>query len=94
MQKSNQNRNVEAKNRESNRTVIIPINRNTTIGHQAFSHDGCNIFAGFSYNKANNTFFNSLRKNEVEAQVEFTLKNYGKGLGHLLLISQLRETVC
>ena len=27
MQKSKQNRNVEAKNRESNRTVIIAINR-------------------------------------------------------------------
>ena len=25
-----------------------------------------------SINKANNTFLNSLRKNEVEAQVEFT----------------------
>ena len=26
------------------------------------------------YNKENNTFFNSLRKNDVEAQVEITLK--------------------
>ena len=45
-----------------------------TIGKQGFSHDGCNIFPGLSYNKANNTFLNSFRKNEVEAQVEFTLK--------------------
>ena len=45
-----------------------------TIGNQAFSHDGCNIFLGLSYNKTNNTFLNSLRKNEFEAQVEFTLK--------------------
>ena len=30
MQKSNQNQNVEAKNRESNQTVIIAINRYTT----------------------------------------------------------------
>ena len=32
------------------------------------------VFPGLSYNKANDTFLNSLRKNEVEAQVEFTLK--------------------
>ena len=41
----------------------------STIGH-----DGCNVFLGLSYNKANNTFLNSFRTNEVEAQVEFTLK--------------------
>ena len=29
---------------------------------------------GLNYNKANKTFLNSLRKNDVEAQVEFTLK--------------------
>ena len=45
-----------------------------TIGNQAFTHDGCNIFPGLSYNKANNTFLNSFRTNEVEAQVEFTIK--------------------
>ena len=46
-----------------------------TIGKQAkFSHDGCNIFPGLSYNKANNTFLNSVRKNDVEAQLEFSLK--------------------
>ena len=45
-----------------------------TFGNQAFSHDGCNVFPGLSYNKANDTFLNRLRKNEVEAQVEFTLK--------------------
>ena len=33
-----------------------------------------NIFPGLSYNTANNTFFNSLGKNDVEVQVEFTLK--------------------
>ena len=31
-------------------------------------------FPGLSYNKANNTFLNSLRKNDIEAQAEFTLK--------------------
>ena len=45
-----------------------------TIGDQAFTHDGCNIFAWLSYNKTNNTFLKSLRKNDIEAQVEFTLK--------------------
>ena len=44
------------------------------IGNQAFSHDRCNIIPGLSYRKENNTFLNSLRKNDVEAQVEFTLK--------------------
>ena len=47
----------------------------TTIGNQAFSHDGCNIFPGLSSHKANSTVLNSLStKNDVEAQVEFTLK--------------------
>ena len=32
------------------------------------------LFPGLSYNKANNTFLNSVRKNDIEAQVEFTLK--------------------
>ena len=32
-----------------------------TIGNQAFTPDGCIIFPGLSYNKANNTFLNSLR---------------------------------
>ena len=45
-----------------------------TTGDQAFSHDGCNIFPGLSYNNANNTFLNSLRRNKGQAQVEFTLK--------------------
>ena len=45
-----------------------------TTGDQALSHDRCNIFPGLIYHKANNTFLNSLRKNDVEAQVEFTLR--------------------
>ena len=32
-----------------------------------------------SYNKENNTFFNSLRKNDVEAEVEITLKVVERG---------------
>ena len=44
-----------------------------TIGNQAFSHVRCYIFPELSYNKANNTFFYSLKENNVEAQVEFTL---------------------
>ena len=45
-----------------------------TICNQALSHDRCIIFPGLSYNKANDTFLNSLRNNDVEAEVEFTLK--------------------
>ena len=51
-----------------------------TIGNRAFSHDECNIFPGLSYNLGNSTFLNSVRKNDAEAQVEFTLKVW-KGLG-------------
>ena len=57
-----------------------------TISNQAFSHDRCNIFPGLSYNKANNTFLNSVRRNDVEVQVEFYVKTCGKGQGHLLLM--------
>ena len=31
-----------------------------TIGNQAFSHERCIIFPGWSYDKANNTFLNSI----------------------------------
>ena len=46
------------------------LSRNRPSNNLAFSHDGCYIFPGLSYNKASNTFLNSLTKNEVEAQVE------------------------
>ena len=42
-----------------------------------------------SYNKANNTFFNSLRKNDVDAQVKITVKLMERGRGHLLLLDSL-----
>ena len=42
------------------------------IGNQVFSYDRCNIFPGLSYIKSNNTFSNSVRKSDVEAQVEFS----------------------
>ena len=45
-----------------------------TIGNQAFSHDRCNIFPGLRCNKANNTLLNSVKRNDVEAQVELSLK--------------------
>ena len=45
-----------------------------TIGNQAFCHDRCNILSGLKYNKANDPFFNSHRKSNVEAQVKFTSK--------------------
>ena len=44
------------------------------ISNQAFSHDRCNTFPGLSFNKQNNTFLNSLQKNDVEAEVEFAFK--------------------
>ena len=44
------------------------------IDNQPLSHDRCNIFPGLSYNKANNTFLNSLRRKDVKAKVEFTLE--------------------
>lgn len=47
-----------------------------TIGSQALSRVMVDviIFPGLSYNEANRTFFNGLRKNDVEAQVEVTSK--------------------
>ena len=46
-----------------------------TISNQDFSHDRCNTFPGLSYKKANNTSSsNSVIKNVVGAQVEFSLK--------------------
>ena len=46
-----------------------------TIGNQqVFGHDGCNIFPGLSYKKAKYAFSDSVRKNNVGAQVEFSLK--------------------
>ena len=44
------------------------------ICNQALNHDRCNIFPGLSFNMTNNTFVNSLSKNNVEAQIEFTSK--------------------
>ena len=45
-----------------------------TISNQAFNHDRCNILPGLSYKKAKNTFSNSVRKNDVGVQIEFSLK--------------------
>ena len=69
-------------NRELKQPGLFPFRKrslpfvkvNATISNQAFSHDGCNIHPGLSYKKANNTFVNSLEKNDLEAQVVFTLK--------------------
>ena len=40
---------------------------NATAGNQAFIRDRCNIFSRLSYNKANNTYLNNRRKNDVKA---------------------------
>ena len=53
--------------------VVATLTVDATIGTQGFIHDRCNIFPGLSDTKANNVF-GSPRKNDVEAQVEFTLK--------------------
>ena len=55
---------------------LLFLTDDTTIGNQAVSHKTRNIFPGLSYHKAtaNNTFLNSLKKNDVEAQVEFMFK--------------------
>ena len=49
----------------------------TIIRHHSLSldiiiHEG--LSPGLNYNKANDTFSNSLRENYIEGQVEFTLK--------------------
>ena len=46
----------------------------STIGNEAFSDKRCNTFPGLSSHNANNTILNSLRKNDVEAQVKFMFK--------------------
>ena len=45
-----------------------------TIDYQTCSLDRCNIFPGLSYNKTNNTLLNSVKRNDVEAQVELSFK--------------------
>ena len=67
-------------------TVVIPyfpfrkrslpfLTEDATIGNQAFSHDRCNIFPGLSYNKANNTFLNSvIEGTTLKSKLTFTLK--------------------
>ena len=43
-----------------------------------YSYSTCIIIPGLNYNKASNTFLNSPRKKDVEAQVEFTIKVMGR----------------
>ena len=46
-----------------------------TISNQNFSYDRCNTFSGLCCKKANNTSSsNSVKKDVVGAQVEFSLK--------------------
>ena len=54
---------------------LLFLTDDTATGNQAFSHKRRNIYPGLSYHKANNTVLNSLKKNDVEAQVvEFMFK--------------------
>ena len=64
-------------------------------GNQAFSRVRCNTFSGLSYIEANNTFLNSLRRNDVEAQVEVTFKVMERArVTYKLLMCQLAKTFC
>ena len=54
---------------------LLFLTDDTATGNQAFSHKRRNIFPGLSYHKASNTVLNSVKKNDVEAQVvEFMFK--------------------
>ena len=62
------------------KTVVAILDCRATIGNrEGFSHDRCNIFPGLSYNKANNTFLNSLGKSEIEAQLLRCIVTSGAG---------------
>ena len=67
----------------------------STIGNQAFSRDGCNIHPGLSYNMANIRFWIVLERTSLKRKFNVVnIKSYGKGLVHLLLMYQVRKTVC
>ena len=56
-------------------TQIHTYFNNTTLILKAFhSKDGVTAVCHLSFNKENRTFLNSLKNNDFEAQVEFTLK--------------------
>lgn len=58
---------------------LLFLTDDTATGNQAFSHRRRNMFPGLSYHKAKNTVLNSLKKNDVEAQVvEFMFKVMGR----------------
>ena len=63
------------------------------FGNQAFSQNECNIFPGLSYNKANNTFLNSIRKNKVEAQVKFTLKIMERARAPVIAVTVKKDSL-
>ena len=44
---------------------LLSLTFDAIIGNQAFSHGRSNICCELMYNKATNTFLNSLRKNKV-----------------------------
>ena len=56
------------------KTVVAILTVDATIGNWALRQDRCNKFPGFCYKKINYTFLNTVRKNDIEAQVEFSLK--------------------
>lgn len=55
----------------------------------------CNIFPGLTCNKVNNSLLNTSLKKVRRGRLSSTyVETYGRGLGDLLLICQLRKTVC
>ena len=65
-----------------------------TINNQAFSHDRCIIFLGLNYIKGDITFLNSVRKGDIEAQVEFSLKVTERATVTCYRCNRFRKTVC
>ena len=56
-------------------------------------HNRCNIFPGLSYNKANCTFLNSIRNNDDESQIEFTLKVMERALVTCYCVSNKKNSL-
>lgn len=73
------------------RDVILTVN--ASIVNEACRHTRCEIWFGWSYNKAKDRFVNSLSRNKLWSKIEFTTIVWKKGLWHLLEMYQLWKTV-
>ena len=59
---------------------MLPVTKPFVLIDVLYSLGGLTDHSQISYHKANNTFLNSLRKSDVEAQVEFTLRVIKRGI--------------